>query len=178
MFRIRCMIAAVALLAATPLSAQRNRAVIVVPGQLTRVISDTMGAAYEVGAPPPMVFHALALAYGDLKVETQIRDSAMLQVGNPQFYRRGELGGRQISTWLGCGEGITGPYADSYRVYMSLVTSITPVDGKPDRSLVRTVLLAGAVNVSEGARQAMPCESTGRLEVRIHQLTLKRLAAP
>lgn len=172
-----CTVAA-ALLAVTPIAAQRNRGVIVVPGQVTQVISDTMGTAYEVGAPPAMVFHALALAYGDLKVETPIRDSALLQVGNPQFYRRGDLGGRQISTWLGCGDGITGPYADSYRVYMSLVTSITPVEGNPDRAIVRTVLLAGAVNVSEGARQAMPCESTGRLEVRIHQLTLRRLAVP
>ena len=45
-----------------------------------------------------------------------------------------------------------------------------------DASSIRSALLAGAVSVSEGSRQEMPCESTGRLEVRIHQMVLKKAA--
>lgn len=176
MNRAPALLASLTLITAGSVAAQRTRSIIVVPGQLTQVVTDTMGVAYEVGAPPAMVFHALALAYGDLKLATEIRDSALLEVGNPQFFRRGDFAGRQISTWLSCGEGITGPYADSYRVYMSLITNISPKENEPGKSIVRTILLAGAVNVTEGSRQAMPCESSGRLEIRIHQLTMKRLA--
>jgi hypothetical protein len=90
------------------------------------------------------------------------------------FHRRGDLGGKQISTYLGCGDGITGPYADSYRVYMIVMTTIEPKG--PDQSTVRTVLLGGAVNVAEGARQPMACESTGRWEIRLHKLVLAKAA--
>ena len=163
-----------ALLAAAPLAAQRRRSVEVVPGQMTQVVEDTIGTPYPVRFPSGRVYRALLAVYDDLKIPAEVRDSAAGQVGVPSFYRRGNFAGRQISTWLGCGESMTGPNADSYRVYMYLMSTVTP-DG-PDASSVRSVLLAGAVNVTEGSRQPMPCESTGRLEVRIQQLLLKKLA--
>ena len=43
------------LLAGAPLSAQRSRTVVVVPGQLTEVITDTMGTPYEVPFAPSRV---------------------------------------------------------------------------------------------------------------------------
>jgi hypothetical protein len=159
---------------AVPALAQRTRAVVVVPGQVTRVITDTMGTPYEVPAPAGRAFAALAAVYTDLKLTPELRDSAMLQVGNPSFYRRETVAGRQISTYLSCGDGMTGPYADYYRIYLSLLSTVTPLGS--DSATVRTVLLGSAVNVTEGARQPMPCESTGRLEVRIHQEVLKKLS--
>jgi hypothetical protein len=157
-----------------PLLAQRSRAVIVVPGQLTQVVSDTMGTPYPVPFPSFHVYRSLLGVFADLKIPAEIRDSAVGRVESQVFYRRGELGGRQISTYLSCGEGITGPNADSYRVYMTIISTVEPKDA--ERSTVRTVFLAGAVNITEGARQPMPCESTGRLEIRIHQLLLKKAA--
>ena len=164
------------LLSGGSLAAQRTRTVIVIPGQTARVISDTMGTPYEVPASAGKVFAALAAVYVDLKLPTEIRDSAMLQVGDPAFARRETVAGKQISTYLSCGEGMTGPYADYYRIYLSLVTTITP---KTAGSVtLRTVLLAGAVNVTEGAHDPQPCESSGRLEARIHQMVLKKLYLP
>jgi hypothetical protein len=161
---------------ALPAVAQRTRTVVVVPGQSTRVITDTMGTPYDVPASAGRAFAALAAVYTALKLEPELRDSAALQVGIPSFYRRETLAGRQISSWLSCGEGMTGPYADYYRIYLSLISTLTPSGN--DNSTVRTMLLASAVNITEGAREPMPCESTGRLEVRIHQELLKRLAKP
>ena len=54
------------------------------------------------------------------------------------------------------------------------MTTIKPKGA--DRSTIRTVLLGGAVNVAEGARQPMACESTGRWEIRLHKLVLARAA--
>ena len=169
-----CVFLAAGLLFAAPMAAQRPRTVIVVPGELTQVITDTMGTPYRVPFEPGRVYQALLGAFADLKIPAALRDSIGGRVESDVFYRRGDLAGRQISTYLSCGEGITGPYADSYRVYLTLISTVTPADS--NRSTLRTVLLAGAVNVSEGARQAMPCESTGRLEIRIHQVVLKKAA--
>ena len=168
------MVLTAGLLAAVPLAGQRPRTVIVVPGELTQVAIDTMGTPYRVPFRTGRVYSALVAAYADLKLPAEVRDSAAGRVESEVFYRRGALVGRQISTYLSCGEGIAGPYADSYRVYSTVLSRVVPADS--DRSTLRTVVLAGAVSVAEGARQPMPCESTGRLEIRIHQVVLKKAA--
>ena len=165
---------AAALMLAAPLSAQRTRGVIVVPGQVTRVVNDTMGSPYPVPFPPASVYKALLATYAELKLPIEFQDSLEFRVGTEVFHRQGQLGGRQISTYLGCGDGMTGPYADSYRVYMYVMSTVVP-DG--ERSILRTAFVAGARAFGEGAgRDAMPCETTGRLEVRIHQMVLTRAA--
>ena len=167
------LIASVVLLIAVPASAQRNRVVVVVPGQLTQVLSDTLGTPYDVPFPLARVYQVLLGVYAELKIPTEVKDSATGQLGSQMFYRQNTLGGKQISTYLSCGDGITGPNADYYRVYMNIWSTLSP---KNDHSVVlRTAYLAGAVNVSEGSRQPMPCETTGRLEYRIHQMLLKKL---
>ena len=163
-----------AALITSPLSAQKTRTVIVIPGQLTHVITDTVGTPYEVPFSAGKTYTAVLEAFKELKIPADIRDSLEGRVETNVFHRRGDLGGKQISTYLGCGDGITGPYADEYRVYMVVMTTIEPKG--PDRSTIRTVLLAGAINVSEGARQPMACESTGRWEISLHKLVLVRAA--
>jgi hypothetical protein len=155
--------------------AQRSRVVIVVPGRLTREVNDTMGRPYQVPYPVPRTFDALREVYEELKLPREVPDSAGAQVATGMFYRQGSLAGRQLSSFLHCGEAITGPIADTYRIYLNIWSSLVP-EGRSD-AVLRTVVLAGAVNVSEGSRQPLPCESRGRLEARIHQLLLLKLAA-
>jgi len=156
-------------------AAQRTRVVVVVPGRLTQVVTDTLGTPYPVPFPPAAVYRALLSVFAELKIPTDGRDSTQNLVDSKLFYRQGSLGGKQISTYLSCGDGVTGPNADSYRVYMTIWSTFVPAaDG--DQVTMKTVFLAGAVNVTEGSRQPMPCETTGRLEVRIHQLVLHHLA--
>ena len=161
-------------LTATPAAAQRTRVVVVVPGMATQIIDDTVGTSYAVPYPPALVFKVLLTVYADLKLPTEVKDSAAFQIGSQMFYRQNSVAGKQISAYLSCGEGMTGPNADYYRVYMNIWSTITP-EGK-NGSTMRTAYLAGAMNVSEGSRQPMPCESTGRLELRLHQEVLKKLA--
>lgn len=168
------VLALVAILAAQPLAAQRSRSVIVVPGQLTSVITDTMGTPYDVPFSPGRTYAAVLAAFANLKIPADVQDSAAGRVESNVFYRRGDLGGKQLSTYLSCGDGMTGPYADSYRVYMVAITTVTPK--AENASTVRTIFLAGAVAVAEGARQPMACESTGRLEIRMHKLILQKAA--
>jgi hypothetical protein len=165
---------ALALVSAAPLAAQRSRAVVVVPGQITTIVTDTMGTIYDVPFAPARTYKAVLDAFSSLKIPAEVTDSSKGRVESNVFHRRGDLGGKQISTYLSCGDGQTGPYADSYRVYMVAIVTVEPK--AENRSTIRTVFLGGAVAVAEGARQPMACESTGRLEIRMHKLVLQKAA--
>lgn len=141
-----------------------------------RILTDTMGTAYEVPYAAGRVFTALGKVYAELKIKVELSDSALLQVGNPSFNTRGTIGGRRVSAYLNCGSGMSGEFADSYPIYVSLVTFIKSTD--PANTTIRTVLMANAYNVTEGARPTQNCWSNGEFESRISKLTLKYLASP
>lgn len=169
----RLMVLAALLVLVAPLAAQRRRTVIVVPGQTTQILSDTMGAGYDLPYSYGKVYHALVAAFAELKIVATEQDSLVGQVGNLQFITRSPLAGKAMSAYLSCSSGITGPHADTDRIYLSIMSYLTP-DG-PDKTTLHTGLLGTAVNVAEGARQAMPCESTGRLEIRLYETVLKKV---
>lgn len=157
-------------------AAQPTAGIIVVRalvGRPDRVMNDTMGQPYELPQPPKSVFSALLAAYAELKIPAEVNDTAQGEVGNQQFVRRYDLAGRRISAYLDCGEGLSGPYADSYKVDMSLVTFVTPTG--TGGATVRSVLLGAAVDVGEGARPTQPCRSNGEFERRIYQAVRKHL---
>src|SRR5262245_14708979 len=107
---------ALASAAALPAAAQRSRVVVVVPGKVTSVLTDTSGTPYHI----PQVytfqeaFRALVAVYGELKIPSEFKDSTQGQVGSEMFYKQGSLGGRQLSSYLSCGDSMTGPNADTY----------------------------------------------------------------
>ena len=171
----RLLVLATLLLLAPPLAAQRRRSVIVVPGQITQVISDTMGTPYDLPYSYHRVYRALVATFAALEIDATEQDSLAGQVGNLRFITRSPLAGKAMSDYLSCSSGITGPYADLYRIYLSIMSYLTLV--APDRTTLHTGLLATAVDVSEGSRQAMPCETKGRLEIRIYEMVLQKAAA-
>lgn len=162
-------------LAAAPLAAQAPPRVIMVPG-LRGVppseLIDTMGTPREVPFPAARVFAALEKIYAELKVKPEVY-SKPEQIGNQAFYARGSFAGRRMSAMLECGAGMSGPYADGYRIYMGLVSFVTPTPG--NTSVVRTVLVGNAINVTEGVRPTQRCRSVGELEAKIHEMLVKEL---
>src|SRR5258708_25480894 len=103
-------------------AAQPTAGIIVVGALVGRpdgVMNDTMGQPYELPQPAKSVFPALLAAYAELKIPAEVNDTASGEVGNPQFVRRYDLAGTRISAYLDCSEGLSGPYADSYKVRMS-----------------------------------------------------------
>jgi hypothetical protein len=138
-----------------------------------RVIADTMGSPFDVPGSPARAFAALEQVYAELKIETPLRDSVELELGNEKFYKRGSLAGRRLSGFLECGSGLTGEYADNHRVDLSLVTFVRPKTA--DRSTIRSVLLGAAINVTEGAKPTQNCNSNGELERLIHQRVVQKL---
>ena len=153
----------------------QQRTLVVTPGFSTQIMVDTLGTPDTLTVPRRDVFLAVAAVYQSLKVPIELVDTTNFRIGNPGFRRTGTLAGKRLSTWLSCGDGITGPNADTYRITLSLHSLVQ--SGPGGRTLLRTAVLAGAVNVGEGAgRQPLPCTSTGGLERRIREMVEQELA--
>jgi hypothetical protein len=156
-----------------PLVAQARK--FVVPGirgvPPTELI-DTMGTPREIPFTPIKVFAALEKVYAEMKVKPEVH-AAPFQIGNQSFYARGSLAKRRMSAWVECGSGMTGPIADDYKVYLGLVTFVEVTAG--NTSIVRSVLVGNAINVTEGRLPTQRCKTTGELELMIHEMMVKEL---
>ncbi len=112
--------------------------------------------------PPNVMAAAVRLAFAKLEVPVTV-DDAGARIGNADFYRARTFAGQRMPVFLNCGDGITGANALSYRIYMSLLTTIV-ADGRGG-SKVAVVLVASARDVAGGAStDRVPCGPTGMLE--------------
>jgi hypothetical protein len=129
-----------------------------------------------VAAPPGRAFEALKKTYDELGIPTGTHDPATGRYGNTDFYKSRKLGSEALSTFLNCGESFTGPVANNYRIYMSLLSIIRP-DGKGGSEL-ETAFSAQAQNMEGSSADRISCGSTGRLEERIRRGVLLKLGTP
>ena len=86
-------------------------------------------AKVAIAVPPGRAFTALKAVYDELGIPAGINEPANGRIGNTNFFKTRKLANEAISTYLDCGNSITGPAADNYRVYISLVSVVRP-DGK------------------------------------------------
>jgi len=127
-----------------------------------------------VSAPIDSVWIAYRAALDTLEVPVAFSEKAAGQMGTTQtkLYRR--MGKVPLSSYFRCGEGSTGPNADSYAVYFSLLAVLRAEnDGQVG---VHTLVAAQAVNVAGASSDAIDCTSTGRLELRVADSVKARLA--
>jgi hypothetical protein len=75
-----------------------------------------------------------------------------------------------MSAWIRCGEGLTGPNADTWRISMAVLSQVERVSA--DSTRVRTVIVASARNMAEGSATPMMCATSGQLEYMINQKVL------
>ncbi|MGE0554002.1 MAG: hypothetical protein AB7R55_11285 [Gemmatimonadales bacterium] len=117
---------------------------------------------------------ALEATLDQLGVPVAFRDREAGEIGTPQAKLFRRLGKERLSTYLRCGSGMTGPNADSYAVYLSLVVFVDEVAG--GEVAIRPYIAAFAVDVAGGRNDPLPCTTTGRLEKRIgNEVKLKVL---
>jgi hypothetical protein len=127
---------------------------------------DTVGTWVLVPGSPADVYRKALHVYGTLKLKVPLADTTSGILGNPGFNHTGGLAGQRMSYWIGCGEGMTGPYADSWRITMAVLSSVERV--AKDTTKLRTVVVASAKNLAEGGRVPTDCDTTGHLEALIH----------
>ena len=137
--------------------------------------SVTPNAKAAIAAEPARVFVALKPVLEELGIPVATADAAVNQVGNSNFWRTRKLGTERISSYLSCGNSVTGVIADDYRIYMS-VMSQARADGKGATEL-ETAFTAFAVNIDGSAAERIACGTTGQLEERIRQGVVRTLGS-
>lgn len=158
---------------ATP--APRDRTVAVDDRNIYRT-TVLANAKAEVPASPSRTFDAVKAVYAELGIPAGTNDPATGRFGNLDFWKSRQLAGQSMSTYLNCGDSFTGPAADNYRIYISLLSTVRS-DGK-GASELETAFHAQAQNMEGTSSDRIPCGSTGRLEERIRKGVLLRIASP
>jgi hypothetical protein len=173
-----CATAALLFADARPLDAQTppQRTIISIPGHAAPVLLDTIGAPKEVAGSPARAFAALVIAYQGLRIPVKVQDTVFRYVGNLHLTKMRELGGTPLSRYIECGNDMTGARADKYRVHLAIVSRIDSV--APDRSRLRSSVVAGAEDVMGNSMYPIPCGSTGALEARIADLVAGQAKKP
>jgi len=119
--------------------------------------------ATEIDAPPAAVWAAVKKVYQDFDIPLTVDNLPGHQLGNANFYKSRQLGGERMTALVNCGNGMTGPNAASWRIFMSLLTDVNP-NGKGGTKL-QTTLVAKGQDVTGGSADQIPCGGTGRLEL-------------
>ncbi|HJU72822.1 MAG TPA: hypothetical protein VJ717_03680 [Gemmatimonadaceae bacterium] len=160
---------AATLFCAGTLSAQAARARVRLPGFNQIIVLDTLAVRMEIPAPPEEVFPVAAAALEhELKMELTTRDSTLGVVGNLYMIKLRRLGKSALSRYLSCGNGMTGPNADNYRIYMSVAALVDPLPDK--RTKFGVAVAAGAQDIQGNAKLPIACGTTGALETEIRRI--------
>lgn len=120
------------------------------------------------------VFRILPSVYDSLGIQVNTVDPAKKTVGNSGYKIRNRLGKMPLSMYLDCGgSSQIGPNADSYDVYLSVLTTVSA--NGAGSAKVGTLVDAQARPATYNQAYS-PCSSKARLEERLAELITKRLA--
>ena len=104
------------------------------------------GEAATIAAPPAVVWGAAKKVYAALGIPVTVENPAAHQLGNANFYASRQLAGQPMTKFVDCGNGMTGQKAATYRIYMSLLTTIESDGGSGTR--VNTTFIPMGQDVS------------------------------
>ena len=125
----------------------------------------------RVAASPDRVFAALEHVFEDLGVDVTQSSGETLQLANPRFVVSRRIADVPLSRYLECGRGMQGPFADRYRIEMSIQSRVSP---EGDGAKVETYIEAMGRNPEGGSNTTVRCASNQRLEreiaerIRVH----------
>lgn len=120
-------------------------------------------ATREIKKPAATVYNVAKQVMADYGIPLTVDDAAAKRLGNVDFFRTRQFAGQPMTALFSCGMGMTGPNAASYRIYMSMLTTVAD-DGKGG-SVVSVTLTASARDMASGATaDRVTCGSTGKLE--------------
>ena len=136
-------------------------------GAEVRLRIEKQATGGTLGFPLVQAWAALPAAYQALGIPVEHADPRTHELGNSRFLTRGTLNQMRMSTYLRCGQSITGALADTHRIRMNVRTQIKSI--ARDSVAVSTLVEATASSVEGSAGQSQECTSTGALEIAIVQ---------
>ena len=120
-------------------------------GSMSGVVAGTADSAYRV----------VKAYFADLKIALKEDDPVARQLGVKRLRVVRRIGQQPLSLYLSCGEGLSGPNADLWHVFLNLGAQVTPAT---TGAKLQLLVNAEAVDVPGGRSERVPCTTTGRLE--------------
>ena len=157
-------------LTTTAAGAQFARVRVRPPGFAEQVALDTLMQPLEFNAAYGKVYSATLAVFDELKIPMTTKDSVKGVIGNLELKKSSSLAGSQMSRWINCGAGMTGPNADNFRIWLSVAIMLNQTKGQASTH-IRAGLVAGAEDMQGHAMAPIGCASSGALE----QLLLERI---
>ena len=161
---------------ATPAAAQPFRVITRYRAYATPVVMDTLVRPYEFAAPIDSVHQALLRAAEKFKLKIDLDNRSQGLVGASRLTKIGSLGGERLSRYLHCGSGFGGPYADTFRLTLTIVA----LEDRIGRDSTRVgFAMAGEGQTTEGSSSdPVACASSGVFELRWAQAVARELGLP
>lgn len=128
---------------------------------------DSLATEVQIDAPQARTFSAVAKLFDELKVSVDVSDPTSGTIGASNVPTRRTFANERMSTYLNCGRTMTGPIADSYRVYVTVVAFMSPVDA--NHTKLRIAMVGGAQDLAGNSTEPVQCGTTGRFETRIFE---------
>jgi hypothetical protein len=110
------------------------------------------------------VWTALAAAYDSVGIPITIVDGKQHLAGNQGFKLQRTLGKVPLSAYIDCGSNTFGRKADTYDVYLAVVTRVHATDSVTTEMITTVDAAARPMSFSQPYTK---CESRGELETRI-----------
>jgi len=117
-----------------------------------------------IAATPAAAWAGLQTAYEELGIPVKEMNEDVMTLGNPKFILSRSLNRNRLSTYLDCGAGPSGSYADLYRIEMQIRSSIIAIEGGIQ---VNTYVAAVARSMEGTSNNLVRCASKFRLEQEI-----------
>ena len=134
-------------------------------GRITNVQPSVDKVSHDIPAMASQVWAALNQVYDDLEIEVTNRAVGNLTLQSSDFTISRRLGGERLSRYFRCGTGVTGAFADRYRLRINMISTVVSLD--PDHSTLETTIQATGTNPAGTSNTRVPCGSTHLLESRI-----------
>jgi hypothetical protein len=158
------------------LGAQSARARVWPPGFQTQIALDTVGLPVLIEAPVGKTYRAVIEAFEALKIPVDVKDSIKGVVGNSKIVQAHSMAGSQMSRWFNCGTGMTGPNADTFRLYIAVAALLDKVTADTTRLVIGMV--AGSQDMGGNSKEPVPCATSGNLEQKLVELIQARVKKP
>ena len=119
--------------------------------------------------PSNVAWSAYPSVFADLRIDPNIISSDQMIFGSAAYHRN-TLGKKRLSHYFECGNLLGVATADSYDVWIRVISQILPIDGS--LSTVRTQVEATA-RIGDRSGETVRCSSTGLLESQIAKLLVE-----
>ncbi len=133
---------------------------------------DDQSTATIIALPLEQVWRALPMVFDSLEVPVSLVDPAGHVFGNEGVRIRKRIGGAAISRYFDCGTTQIGPNADSYDVFLVLLTTL---QAGPANTTTITITAEASARPVARSQPYNSCASRATLNARVVEL-LKRQA--